>query len=589
MAPMTFRPFVVSLSSLAALSGWAFGLEATGVVFHDVNGDGVRQQSEPGLGGVAVSDGRTVVRTDRAGRYRMEIDPDDAIVFVVKPKGFQVPLDGVNIPRGYYIHKPGGSPDDGFVFNGVAPTGPLPDAIDFPLTLSEESNEFTVIAFGDPQPYSLEEVDFFRRDVVDPLITSRGNVHGAAFGISLGDLVGDNLDLFDPLNQAQALFGVPWYNVYGNHDMNFLSGSSSLTSDDPDRYADETFERVYGPPNYAFQYADVHFIVLDNVYYQGFNGYRSRPDPNWPRAQKPVTNNYRGALLPAQIEFVENYLKGVPPDELIVLAFHIPIEMHGEGVHRIPEKSDLFRALSGHPHTLSVSGHTHFQQHWFFGRDDGYAPAMSGGVNQHTRRDPERFPLPVHHHINAVTASGSWYNGMPDEAGLPHTTMRDGSPNGYTLLHFDGNRYTSDFVAARRPRDDRMSIFIGSPETEGVIARRSNGSARLAVNIYNGASGDEVLARIVPNPSTLAESTPWRPLEFTPGLDPRFVSTHARESELPDEFRSKWSLPQPQVNRHLWAGDLPRKLPVGTHIVEVQHTDLYGRVSVNRRTLRVVD
>jgi len=583
------RSSVLSLFTLAAAAGSVSALEATGVVFHDRNGDGVRQFDEPGLSGVAVSDGHRVVRTDASGRYRLEIDGDDAIVFVVKPRGYQVPLDAHNIPRGYYIHKPDGSPDDGFVFAGVAPTGLLPESIDFALTAAEESDAFSVIAFGDPQPYSLEEIDFFRREVVDPLITSDGNVHDAAFGISLGDLVGDNLDLFEPFNQAQALFGVPWYNVYGNHDMNFLSGSSAMTSEDPDRYADETFERVYGPPNYAFQHADVHFIVLDNVYYQGFNGYRDGRDPNWPRDQKPVTSNYRGALLPEQIEFVANYLEGVPPDELIVLAFHIPMEMHGEGVHRIPEKRDLLEALSGHPHTLSLSGHTHFQEHWFFGPEDGYSAVATGGVNQHTLRDPERFPEAVHHHINAVTASGSWYNGIRDESGVPHTTMRDGAPNGYTVLRFDGNRYTSDFVAARRPMDDTMSIFIGSAESEGVIDRDARRSTPLTVNVFNGADGDEVLARIVPNPVLQAESTPWRPLEFAPGPDPAYARTHAFEAKLPDELRSKWSLPAPQISQHLWAGDLPAGLPAGTHVLEIRHTDLYGRTSESRRTFRVTD
>ncbi len=42
--------------------------EATGIVFHDVNGDGIRQATEPGIGHVAVSDGHRVVRTDADGR-----------------------------------------------------------------------------------------------------------------------------------------------------------------------------------------------------------------------------------------------------------------------------------------------------------------------------------------------------------------------------------------------------------------------------------------------------------------------------------------------------------------------------------------
>ena len=35
-----------------------------------------------------------------------------------------------------------------------------------------------------------------------------------------------------------------------------------------DSTSDETFERVFGPSTYAFEYADVHFIVLDDVVFR---------------------------------------------------------------------------------------------------------------------------------------------------------------------------------------------------------------------------------------------------------------------------------------------------------------------------------
>lgn len=580
------RRFVAGL--LIAAASPALATEITGVVFEDLNADGVRQAPERGLGGVAVSDGTQVVRTDDSGRYTLTIDPDDAVVFVIKPRGYQVPLDAQNIPRGYHIHKPEGSPDDGFVFPGVEPTGPLPESVDFALRPVEEPNAFTVLAFGDPQPYTIEQVDFFRREVIDPLLAPEGNTHRAAFGISLGDLVGDDLELFHPLNEAQALLGVPWYNVYGNHDMNFMSGNTPATSDNPDRYADETFERVYGPTDYAFQYADVHFIVLDNVYWQGFDGYNDKPNIAWPHGRKPRTGNYRGALLEEQIAFVKNYLEGVPTDELVVLAFHIPIEDHKGSKHRIPEQRALFEAISSHPHTLSLSGHTHLHEHWFFGAEHGYSPGSRGGLNQHTAHDPTRFPEPVHHHINAVTASGSWYNGIQDESGLPHATMWDGAPNGYVLLHFDGNRYTSEFRAARRPADDQMSIFIGSPEHEGVAAVRGE-QTPVVVNVYNGAEGDRVQMRVVPNPAAGASATSWQTLSFTPGFDPRYEQTHARETDLPERLESSWGLPEPRESYSLWSGVVPLGLPTGTHVVEIRHTDLFGKTHLARQTIRVTE
>ncbi len=54
----------------------------------------------------------------------------------------------------------------------------------------------------------------------------------------------------------------------GNHDMNYDAVADSLS--------DETFESNFGPANYAFNYGQAHFIVLDNILYpdpRDGNGY----------------------------------------------------------------------------------------------------------------------------------------------------------------------------------------------------------------------------------------------------------------------------------------------------------------------------
>ena len=63
------------------------------------------------------------------------------------------------------------------------------------------------------------------------------------------------------LNRLIARLGIPWYNVPGNHELNFEAAD--------DRYSLETFKRYYGPPYYAFEYGDALFVVLDNIEYQG--------------------------------------------------------------------------------------------------------------------------------------------------------------------------------------------------------------------------------------------------------------------------------------------------------------------------------
>ena len=276
------KHFLIIACLLGALLLPALKAEtARGVVFHDENADGIRQDNEAGVSGVLVSNGWDVVATDRKGAYELEVD-NDTILFVIKPAAWNVPVNEQNLPQFYYIHKPKGSPD--LKFGGVPPTGPLPDSVDFALYESEQETEFPMLAFGDPQPYTIEEVDFFARDIITELA---GNEE-IEFGVVLGDIVGDDLELFAPLTEAVAQIGQPFWYVYGNHDMNFDAAEDHL--------ADETFERVFGPTNYAFTYGNVHFIAFDNVLFP----------------QNYTESRYVGGFTEKQFSFLESFLKAGP-------------------------------------------------------------------------------------------------------------------------------------------------------------------------------------------------------------------------------------------------------------------------------------
>ena len=105
--------------------------EATGVVFHDLDRDGVWQEDEPGVAGVIVTNGRDVTVTDRQGRYALPVF-DNMTVMVHKPAAWTVPVNEDGVPQFSYTHKPGGTPEP-LRYGGLAPTGPLPDAINFPM------------------------------------------------------------------------------------------------------------------------------------------------------------------------------------------------------------------------------------------------------------------------------------------------------------------------------------------------------------------------------------------------------------------------------------------------------------------------
>ena len=266
---------------------------ASGTVFNDANGNGQREPDEKGLAGVGVSNGEAIVETDADGRWQLPVT-DDTILFVLKPSGWMTPLNAHKLPPFHYIHKPKGSPPSRFP--GSKPTGPLPKSIDFPLRKQVEPDQFRAVFFGDPQPTSQTQIDYIANDVVAELVGT-----DAKFGVTLGDIMNDNLSLFSSLNRTVALIGIPWYNVIGNHDLNF---EAKL-----DEHSDETFERIYGPAYYSYDYGKVHFIVLDNV--------------DWYHDEARKRSAYRGAFGKRQLAFVKASLARVPKDRLVMLMMHI--------------------------------------------------------------------------------------------------------------------------------------------------------------------------------------------------------------------------------------------------------------------------
>jgi hypothetical protein len=523
-----YRPLTATLLPvllLTAALGGRSGLSqnetpelATGVVFEDRNRDGVRGRGERGLARVRVSNGRDVVLTDRDGRWKLAYD-DDTQFFVIKPRGWMTPVNEQQLPRFYYTHKPAGSPL--VKYGGVPPTGPLPESIDFPLHRQEEPDRFRAIFFADPQPRDVKEVEYIAHDVVEELIGT-----DASFGVTLGDIVFDDLSVFEPLNGSIALIGIPWYNVIGNHDINFdVAG---------DHHSDETFERLYGPPYYSFDHGPVHFIVLDDILWSG----RTPTD----------RGRYTAGLDAEQLEFVKNDLALVPREQLVVLMMHIPLTQVGN-------RGEIYRLIEQRPHTMSISGHTHYQEHKFITAEDGW-------------RGPE-----PHHHIINVTVSGSWWSGAPDERGIPHTLMRDGAPNGYSILTFDGHRYSAEFRAAGRGKDYQMNLYA----PEEVAAAEASGTQVLA-NVFAGSPRSKVELRLAPG-------SEWVPMEKISAEDPAFAALKAQEAGPNPPAGRK--LPAVMKSPHLWRATLPPAPAPGVRRIEVRHTDVFGQVTTGSRVIRI--
>jgi hypothetical protein len=495
----------------------AFGAtEVKGVVFHDKNENGKRDRNEKGIEGVYVSNGTGLVKTDGDGRYSSFLNEQDDILFVVKPSGWNPVRDEHGISRFYYIHKPDGSDDENYQFKGVAPTGKLPKSVNFPLYPVEEPDTFKMICFGDTQPRNQAEVDYIAHDVVRELIG-----FDAAFGITLGDVVFNDLAMYGPLEEVVSTIGVPWYNIHGNHDINFESAG--------DDYSDETWERHYGPTYYSFNYGKVHFVALDDVVYDG-------------------GRDYHGEISADQLEFLKNDFATLSKDTLVVLMMHIPLQT-------VDNRKAVYDLLDDFPNNFTVSAHWHRQAHFFLGEEDGWE-----GKDEH-------------HHLVHATVCGSWWSGARDENGIPHATMSDGAPNGYSIVTFKDADYSIRFKPARRPADHQMNIY--APEW---VASKDAATTQIVANVFAGSERSTVEMR-------LGENGTWVPMKLTPMVDPYYAELKKLEPLLPGEAGRP--LPNPSQSTHIWTANLPKNPKTGLDLIEVRTTDMFGQTYTDTRSIRI--
>lgn len=517
---------------------------AKGIVFEDVDGNGKFGGGDHPKANIKVSNGQEIVLTNEEGRYELPVG-NDAAVFVIKPSGFSTPLSENKLPKFYYLHKPDGSPK--LKYPGVKPTGPLPQSIDFPLHKQTEPEDFKILLFGDPQPRNNTEVDYISQDVVAELIGGE-----SSFGVTLGDIAFDNLETFETLNQSIAMIGIPWYNVIGNHDINL----DAKTRD----HINETYEATYGPSYYSFDYGQVHFVVLDNIDWAEFvpkvKPQKAKPDgkvdqgkqdavrpKNQPRPKPRF--RYQPTFGPRQLEFLKSDLALIPKDQMLVLLMHVPIM-------GVTDKVDFFKLIEDRPYCVSVSGHTHDHRHMFLGAKDGF--------------DGEQ----KHHHIVNVTVSGSWWSGAKNDNGVPHATMPDGGPNGYSIMNFDKDGYKLDYKAAGAPASQQMRVLIPAS-----LPSDKTGEQDVWVNVYNGSEKSTVEMSI--------DGEDWTKLEKQMKVDPYYVWLAARDADtLPKPSK-------PKVCHHLWHGKLPADMSPGAHLVRVKTTDRHGRTYHAHRSVRVAE
>lgn len=509
------------LAILWLISTELYAQECDSRIFLDANRNGVRDEPEIGIAGVAVSDGERLVRSESDGRYRLKAFPGKSL-FLIKPPGYSLPRRTDGLPD-FFSNQ--ASTVNGLAYGGV----PKSDSACRSFALWNEADDskseesLSVLVFGDPQPKSAIDIDYYRRDIVLPLIGKAD----AQLAISLGDIVHDDLALLPEIKSVDAILGLPWLYAAGNHDLDFDApdDSSSL----------ESFRQQFGPDTFAWEESMANFIILDDVVYLPGN----RPD-------------YIGGLRESQFAFLEAYLSNLDKTKLLVIAAHIPFfqTKSDRETFRSADRKRLFALLAPFKDVLLLTAHSHTQTQVSHGPDTDWFGA--GRLYEY----------------NAGATCGAFWSGVKDNTGIPDSTMSDGTPNGYARLNISRNDYRLNWFNARQ--DPNQAMALHAPK---VLRKGAYPGFGVTANVFMARPDTEVLARI--------DKGPWHKMQRVLKPDPLVLQINAKDDQA-DTLRSYDRAPAATSSSHLWYMPLPTDLETGTHQVSVRARDIWlGEVEVN--------
>ncbi|MBT1704918.1 calcineurin-like phosphoesterase C-terminal domain-containing protein [Chryseosolibacter indicus] len=353
--------------------------------------NGKVQSEGKGLGGVVVTDGFTVTRTDSKGNYSLQSNSSAAFVYITMPRGYEFTNDQ-GIARFYKKIEP---------VNGKFNA-------DFNLTkLSTDDSKHAFVVWADTQIETPEDAQLLKsQSVPDTLALVKSYGSNMPFhGIGCGDLVWDKFELFADYKEAVGKTGIPFFQVIGNHDM------------DIDARADDgsmnTFRFHFGPTYYSFNRGDVHYVVLDDVFFLG------------------TSKKYIGYIAENQFAWLEQDLAHVKAGSTVVVALHIPVNTGARRRNKLTEdpiggvvanRKALYKLLK--PFRAHImSGHTHFNE-----------KVLEGDIIEH-----------VH-----GTVCGAWWTGP---------ICYDGTPNGYGVYEVNGSEINWYHKAVGYERDFQFRVY----------------------------------------------------------------------------------------------------------------------------------
>ena len=313
----------------------------TGYVFEDTNKNGTKENNEPGIKGVAVSDQVNVVLTNDAGMYQ------------ITNKGFGI----------IFISMPNGYSSKAFWKNTTS------SSIDFSLTKSPSPSSFQFIHASDTH---ISEKSIYRMDKFRAVVDS---VHPDLVLIT-GDLVKDALRVdekeatgyYELFIKESNKIKYPVWLVPGNHEIFGIERHLSLVSPKNPLYGRNMYRHYFGPDYYSFNFGGVHFIAINSLEFEDL----------W----------YFGRIDSTQIEWLKKDLATINLSTPVVTFQHVPFYSGGlsmenftedglsrsldreHGVlqfrHVVSNADAVLSILNPYNFLLSLAGHYHYRQLFSF-------------------------------------------------------------------------------------------------------------------------------------------------------------------------------------------------------------------------------
>ncbi len=517
---MLLNKHLIALLSILTLcvSGFAQNSEATttetenlppikGIVFDDLNGNGKLDAGEKGIEGVPVSDQNIIVKTNADGAYELP-GSKHVTVYVNTPAQWMAPPDKVTGVPKFFINY---HAEDQGTFKK---TDPLPASVDFALTKrpDADSKKFKAIIMGDSQ---LPDSKFaaYNEDIVNEIVGVK-----ADFVAILGDICSENINSFAKIAEVTYKAEKPVYGIIGNHDRNYDAKTFPQAS--------ANFKQVFGPDYYSFDIGDVHFVVLDSVYFNGKGG------------------SYGAGFNKPQLKWLAQDISMVDKDKMVVLMMHIPL-VNSRKSGGCSNRDEVFKLLEDRTvPTIALSGHWHSNCNYILGKEDGW-----------NGKAPFYQCILPH-------ACGCWWNGPPDERNVPLSDQTDGTPNGWTIWEFDGTSFKTSFMPSNKSATFQSRIYTPDMRT---IQQGINGIAKdsILVNAFYTYENAKVEMRI--------DDGEWKPMEKIAMQDPYILSYY----NTPYSPVGKWV--SVVKSSHIWKGNTG-KIEKGWHAVYVRFPKIDGDI-----------